>query len=363
MEHIEHSNIDAVVFLDRDGTLVKEKGIINYPEALEFERGAVSAIRQLNKLDIPVFLITNQPGIAKGIIQDYDAVNAGLERMLQEAQIRLDGIYTCPHTESDGCCCRKPSPYLIEQALNENGLHPKRIYSVGDRMHDVQMASTVGGTGFLIQTGFGQSEIKRYGDDICCHKADDVEDAVRQIILLEHMHGRPMLPIPQYRWPEISDQMERNVRKQLFESLSIRTNTGAIELLENRWATKTNRRYAIAYSSGTMALFAAYCAIGLQEGDEVIAPAYGYFASVSSLLIKGVSIVFVDTDDGGNLAACEIERHITKHTKAVVVTHLYGNMSGCGKILEIAAKYQLKVIEDASHAIGASDGPFQAGTI
>lgn len=363
MEHIEHSNIDAVVFLDRDGTVVKEKGIINYPEALEFERGAVSAIRQLNKLGIPVFLITNQPGIAKGIIQDYDAVNVGLERMLQEAQIRVDGIYTCPHTELDGCRCRKPSPYLMEQALSENGLRPKRIYTVGDRMHDVQMAVAIGGTGFLVRTGFGQSEIKRYKDDVCCHKADDVEDAVRQIILLERKNGRPILPIPQYRWPEISDQTERSVRKQLFESLSIRTNTGAINLLENSWAAKINRRYAIAYSSGTMALFAAYYSIGLQEGDEVIAPAYGYFASVSSLLIKGVSVIFADTDDGGNLAACEIERHLTERTKAIVVTHLYGNMSDGSEIRALAAKYRLKVIEDASHAIGASDGLFQAGTI
>ena len=363
MEHIEHSNIDAVVFLDRDGTVVKEKGIINYPEALEFERGAVSAIRQLNKLGIPVFLITNQPGIAKGIIQDYDSINAGLSQMLHEAQIKLDGIYTCPHSEHDGCRCRKPSPYLIEQALNENGLRPKRIYSVGDRMHDVQMAAAVGGIGFLVRTGFGQSEIKRYKDDVCCYKADDVEDAVRQIILLERKNGRPIFPIPQYRWPEISDQTERGVRKQLFESLSIRTNTGAIQLLENNWAAKTNRRYAVAYSSGTMALFAAYCSIGLQDGDEVIAPAYGYFASVSPLLIKGVSVVFADTDDVGNLAAFEIERHITERTKAVVVTHLYGNMSDCSKIFELAAKYRLKVIEDASHALGASDGSFQAGTI
>ncbi len=363
MDHTEHSNIDAVVFLDRDGTVVKEKGIITYPGAFEFERGSVRAIRQLNQLGIPVFLITNQPGIAKGIILDYEAVNAGLEQMLKGEQIRLDGIYTCPHTERDGCQCRKPSPYLIQQALSEHNLQPKRIYTVGDRLHDAEMAAAVGGIGFLVRTGLGQSEMLLHKNDTVYREADDVEDAVRQIVMLERANGRNILPIPQYRWPEISDETEKTVCRQLYTSLAIRTNTGTIDQLEKNWAVKLNRRYAIAYSSGTMALFAAFCSIGLHEGDEVIAPAYGYFASGSSLLIKGVSIRFADTDNSGNLSTAKIEKLITDRTKAIVVTHLYGAMPDCREIRSLAYKFKLKLIEDASHALGASNGSFFAGTV
>jgi HAD superfamily hydrolase (TIGR01662 family) len=310
-----------------------------------------------------VFLITNQPGIAKGIILDYEAVNAGLEQLLKDEQLRLDGIYTCPHTEHDGCQCRKPSPYLIRQALTEHNLQPKRIYTVGDRLHDAEMAAAVGGIGFLVRTGFGQSEMIRHKNDAVYRAADDAEDAVRQIIMLERANGRNILPVPQYRWPEISDETEKTVCRQLYTSLSIRTNSGTIDQLEKNWAVRLNRRYAIAYSSGTMALFAAFCSIGLHEGDEVIAPAYGYFASVSSLLIKGVSIRFADTDNSGNLPAAGIEKLITARTRAIVVTHLYGAMSDCREIRLLADKYRLKLIEDASHALGASDGTFLAGTV
>ena len=366
MVHTEHtsSNVEAVVFLDRDGTLTRERGIVHDPCLLEFERGAIGALRQLSALSIPVFVITNQPGIAKGTIRDYESVCARFLDMLEEENLSIAGLYTCPHVDEDGCECRKPKAGLIEQALADNHLVPERIYSVGDRLHDAVTATRLGGTGILVRTGYGESTLHEESETGALDGiiiADDVEDAVRRIVLRERAAGRAILPVPHYRWPEISADMERRVMKQLHASVSIRTDAGAIGQLERQWALKTGRAHAIGYSSGTMALFAAYVAAGVRKGDEVIAPAYGYFATASPALLCGATIRFVDTDESGNPAPEAIIGAMNKNTKAIVVSHLYGALADCSAIATLAKERGVTLIEDASHAIGAANETITAG--
>ena len=359
------SSAPAVVFLDRDGTITRERGIVNDPCLLEFERGAISAIHQLNALSIPVFVITNQPGIAKGTITDYAAICERFADMLEEEHLTVDGVYTCPHAEQDACDCRKPKTALITRALEEHHLSPERIYAVGDRLHDAVVAQRLGGTGILVCIGYGEATLNDEmptGSLADIIVADDLEDAARRIVLMEREAGRNLLPEPQYRWPEVTGAMESRVLHQLRSSVSIRNNTGYIEQLERLWAERTQRRYAIAYSSGTMALFAAFAAAGIREGDEVIAPAYGYFATASPALMCGARIRFVDVDESGNSSPQAIREAVGEKTKAIVIAHLYGALADYPSIREIADENGLTIIEDASHALGAANKTCKAGS-
>jgi perosamine synthetase len=123
-------------------------------------------------------------------------------------------------------------------------------------------------------------------------------------------------------------------------------------------------RYAVAVSSGTGALHLALLAMGIGPGDEVIVPALSYVASANAILYSGACPVFVDIDpQTWNLNLSLVEAKITRKTKAIMVVHLYGHLVEMDRLLEIARKYQLWVVEDACEALGAEYKGLQAGAI
>jgi dTDP-4-amino-4,6-dideoxygalactose transaminase len=138
-----------------------------------------------------------------------------------------------------------------------------------------------------------------------------------------------------------------------------------VEKMESSLSQYLNCNHALGVSSGTDALLLALMAIDLKPGDEVIVPAYSFFATAGVVSRLNAVPVFVDSDPVTfNIDPEKIEQKITKKTKAVIPVHLYGQCSDMDKIMEIAAKHRLAVIEDAAQAIGAQykDGRF-AGTI
>jgi D-glycero-D-manno-heptose 1,7-bisphosphate phosphatase len=150
------------VFLDRDGTIIEDAGYLRHPEQVRLLPGAAGAIRRLNQQGHPVLVVTNQSGIARGLLSldDYRSTERRLDQLLVDQQARIDGHYFCPHfPELSGPCeCRKPGTLLYRQAGERLGLDLSRSWWVGDRIRDLVPAETFGGRGILVLTGAGESE-------------------------------------------------------------------------------------------------------------------------------------------------------------------------------------------------------------
>jgi len=116
----------------------------------------------------------------------------------------------------------------------------------------------------------------------------------------------------------------------------------------------TGAAHAITCANGTDALQIALMALGLQRGDEVIVPAFTYVATAEVIALLGLVPVLVDVEwDTFNIDPQKIEKAITPRTKAIVPVHLFGQCANMGRIMEIAAKHNLYVVEDNAQAIGA----------
>ncbi|MEK6818722.1 MAG: DegT/DnrJ/EryC1/StrS family aminotransferase [Nanoarchaeota archaeon] len=165
-----------------------------------------------------------------------------------------------------------------------------------------------------------------------------------------------------YRWPIIDRDAEKAVVKQLHTTVSIYNRSGIIEQFENLYAKKFGKKYAVLCSSGTLAIHSMFVAIGLEPGDEVICPAYTFFATITPLLFTGAKPVLCDCDSYGNIDPREIEKKITRRTKAMIITHMWGIPCQMDKIVKISKKYNLVLLEDASHAHGATYKSKQIGS-
>lgn len=132
---------------------------------------------------------------------------------------------------------------------------------------------------------------------------------------------------------------------------------------ENQFREYLNMKYAVAMNSGTSALHIAVKTLGLKKDDEVITSPYSFIASSNCLLYEGIKPVFVDVDFHSTVIDAEkIEEAITEKTKAILVVHIFGQVCDMDEICRIAAKYNLKIIEDACEAIGAERNGKKAGT-
>ena len=132
---------------------------------------------------------------------------------------------------------------------------------------------------------------------------------------------------------------------------------------EAKFARYVGVRHCVALASGTDALYLAYLALGVGRGDEVISPPNTFFATTEPLGLLGAKPVFADIDPRTHLVdPGDIERKITKRTKAIVVVHLYGQMADMPAIMRLARRHKLAVIEDAAQAHGATFRGKKAGT-
>lgn len=159
--------------------------------------------------------------------------------------------------------------------------------------------------------------------------------------------------INKFCWPpstiEIGDVVKEYIDNG--ESLSIADRSGIYKKLEDKYAQLHDRKYGLLVSSGTMALYSAYFAIGLKPGDEVICTVYSYHATATPLLHLGVKIVFCDVEvDTGNIDVSKIEELITLKTKAIVSNDQWGHPVDKDEIIEICERFNLKYVEDCSHA-------------
>ncbi|MGE5805843.1 MAG: DegT/DnrJ/EryC1/StrS family aminotransferase [Ignavibacteria bacterium] len=138
-----------------------------------------------------------------------------------------------------------------------------------------------------------------------------------------------------------------------------------VEQMEKELCVYLDCKYAVGVSSGTDALLLALMALDIQPGDEVIVPTYSFFASAGVVSRLNAIPVFADIDPVTfNINTGDIEKKITRKTKAIIPVHLYGQSSEMDEVMKISKKHNIKVVEDAAQAIGAQykDGK-SAGTI
>ncbi len=126
-----------------------------------------------------------------------------------------------------------------------------------------------------------------------------------------------------------------------------------VSSFEKEYAEYTGANHCVGLASGLDALWIAFRVLGIGKGDEVIVQGNTYIASVMGITINGATPVFVEPDEYFNIDADKIEEKITNKTKAILVVHLYGQASNMGKIMEIAKKYNLRVVEDCAQCHGA----------
>lgn len=172
------------------------------------------------------------------------------------------------------------------------------------------------------------------------------------------IHGGPRAVRTPYRerwrrirWPEAL----RIARCMLRDQNTLADGSGPIADFERRFAALCGTRYALATNSGTAALHSAYFAVGVGPGTEVIVPAYTFFASATPVLQCGARPVFCDID-GRTLTAdpADVEKRITPRTRAICVVHVWGNPAAMDAFVEISRRHGVALVEDASHAQGAS---------
>src|SRR3990172_1317771 len=137
-----------------------------------------------------------------------------------------------------------------------------------------------------------------------------------------------------------------------------------LKSFEDAFAKFCNTKHCIGVGNGTDALFIVLRALGIGQGDEVITVANSFIATSEAITAAGARVVFVDINPQTyNIDVKKIEEKITKKTKAIIPVHLYGQPADMDPILDLARKYNLKVIEDAAQAHGATYKERKVGTI
>jgi histidinol-phosphate phosphatase family protein len=156
----------AAVFLDRDGTIIEDRGHLRSPSEVVFFPEALEVLQELQKRFL-LFIVTNQSGIAKGLItqNDVNRVNAHVITTFANEGVEICDVYVCPHGRSDGCRCIKPKPYFLRKAAERYSIVLSASFTVGDHPHDVHLAHSVGARGIYVLTGHGWKHFDELPED------------------------------------------------------------------------------------------------------------------------------------------------------------------------------------------------------
>ena len=170
--------------------------------------------------------------------------------------------------------------------------------------------------------------------------------------------GKPVIK----KKPQITPTISKNAKKLVVDSLndgklSNFEGDGFVQRFENKFANFNKTKYAVATNSGTSALHTALASFSLKPGDEVIIPAYTFVSGASSIIQENAIPIFADIEkDTYCIDPKSIEKNITKKTKAIMPTHIYGHPAKMRQINKIAKEFDLIVIEDCAQAHGAKIG-------
>ena len=192
------------LFLDRDGTLVVERGFLSDPRDVRLAPGAAERLRAFQRQGTALFIVTNQSGLARGLLTrgQVDAVNAEIVRRYLSRGVTFADVLVCPHHPEGTvpslrrrCRCRKPGTLLHERALRTRGLSGRRSAVVGDKWDDVGSGLALGAATAHVLTGHGRRErplvLARAPGAIL---ATTLADALDQLLARPPSHRPPRRP-------------------------------------------------------------------------------------------------------------------------------------------------------------------------
>ncbi len=142
----------VAVFVDRDGTIDFDKHYLADPNELELIPTVAEGIRKLSNAKLPVIVVTNQSGVARGYFSEktLTEIHERLVEMLDLQGAKIEDVFHCPHMPNAGCPCRKPAPGMLLDAKKKHGIDLVSSFVIGDRMMDIEMAHAVGAKGVLV---------------------------------------------------------------------------------------------------------------------------------------------------------------------------------------------------------------------
>lgn len=161
----------TTVFLDRDGTINREKHYLSDPDELELLAGAAAGLRALKQFGCRLVIVTNQSAIARGYFDEQRLLNihTRLREMLRAEGVEIDGWYWCPHHPDDQCECRKPNTGMLEHARQDLDLDMQCAWMIGDKLGDMETGRRAGLRTILVATGYGK---RHYEMDGCQELVD-----------------------------------------------------------------------------------------------------------------------------------------------------------------------------------------------
>jgi len=148
--------LQPAVFLDRDGTIIEDRGHLRSPVEAVFFPDTVPALRRLQG-HFRLFIVTHQPGISGGLVSagEVARVNGHVVSELRRQGVDIVEVYCCPHRREEACACIKPQPFFLEKAAREHGVDLACSFVVGDHPNDVFLAERAGATGIYVLSGHG----------------------------------------------------------------------------------------------------------------------------------------------------------------------------------------------------------------
>ncbi len=134
------------LFLDRDGTIIEDRGYMHDPELVQLLPGAADALRTMAQAGWEIVVVSNQSGVGRGLItgDEMAAVQNRFLELLHTAGVSITASYFCVHRPDENCRCRKPSAFHVEEAAREHGLDLSRSWMIGDRRSDILCGKNAG---------------------------------------------------------------------------------------------------------------------------------------------------------------------------------------------------------------------------
>lgn len=181
---------DKAIFLDRDGTIIEDVGYLNNPQDIKFIPGSIEAIKKLNEAGYKVIIITNQAGVARGLIIEnmLQTLDKTIQKELLNGGAQIDAIYYCPHHAEHGhypykqeCGCRKPEPGMILKAAKDHNIDLSQSWMIGDKKSDIEAGQAAGTKTILVLTGQGKEHKDKLAKQTE-HLAENLLEAAKIIL-------------------------------------------------------------------------------------------------------------------------------------------------------------------------------------
>ena len=193
---VQDAMSNMAIFFDRDGTLIRDPGYIAHPDQVELLAGAAEAVKELQLLGYKIVVVSNQPGVARGILTEemLEPIHGRLRELLSQKGASLDAIYYCPY-HPDGAVpkyrkdsdWRKPKPGMLLAAAEELDIDLTRSWMVGDSHRDIEAGRSAGCKTILISSAYASPEA--VGKNKPDHIAVNMREAVN-IVKRHHRSGQ-----------------------------------------------------------------------------------------------------------------------------------------------------------------------------